>query len=111
MTGIRDKSFGNWLRGVIEYDVSKNWTLGRYRVRYEQRSKSNAMGRFGGGWNWQVGAQWSGSTTIINLLVSSLRIDKSPACDACGEWAHRNLFKRTDSGWGHYHEECWEDRT
>lgn len=56
--------------------------LGRYSWKYTSGSRTNAfgspMGRFGGGWNWKVGAQWSRRTVIVSLLVSELRIDIAP---------------------------------
>lgn len=58
----------------INYVARKKVTLGRVRITYEHRRKENAWGRFGGGWNWIVGAEIGGSTIIFNLLVASLRI-------------------------------------
>lgn len=61
----------------ITYDIDKDFTVGNRRVRIQKRSKDNAMGRFGGGWNWHVGAQGSGrGTFIIFLFVVSIRIEK-----------------------------------
>lgn len=48
--------------------------LGRIEVTFKWRSKSNFMGRFGGGWNWVLGLQIGGKTLIINILVCSVRI-------------------------------------
>jgi hypothetical protein len=56
--------------------VRREWAIAGYRVRYEHGSPRNAWGRFGGGWNWNVGVQVGGSTVIVNLLVASLRIDR-----------------------------------
>lgn len=33
------------------------------------------MGRFGGGWNWNLGIQVGSSTVILNLLWGSVRIN------------------------------------
>ena len=99
----------DWLNGVIRTKIDKKFTLGRYRIEYSQRLKSNAMGRFGGGWNWELGFQASSSTVIFNLLVSSLRIDKSDKCHQCDGWAHSYLYKKIDGNWHHFHKECWED--
>ena len=65
--------------------VRKEWSVGRYRVVYQHRSKDNLMGRFGGGWNWEVGVQVGRSTVIVNLLVASLRFSKKRPEAARGE--------------------------
>lgn len=59
----------------------EKWTIktvqiGRVRIQYEHRSPKCLWGRFGGGWNWELGFQCSSSTLIINLLTFSIRIDK-----------------------------------
>jgi len=43
---------------------------------FNWRSSKQYMGRFGGGWNWEVGCQASRRTIILNLLVCSLRIHR-----------------------------------
>lgn len=52
----------------------KRWKVGRLEFTYERRGSDNLMGRFGGGWNWELGFVAGGRTIILNLLVSSLRI-------------------------------------
>lgn len=52
------------------------------KVRWLHTPPAAPMGRFGGGWQWEVGAQASGfsrprGTVIVNLLVASIRIDWS----------------------------------
>jgi len=47
-----------------------------YKARFQQKSKNDAWGRFGGGWNWKVGAQCGGTTLIIDVFVMSIRIGK-----------------------------------
>jgi len=49
--------------------------VGPLRVKYERRTRAAMMGRFGGGWNWEVGVQASRRTVIVNLLVASVRFD------------------------------------
>lgn len=56
-------------------EVRKEWRIGRLRVVYNWRSKKNLWGRFGGGWNWNLGFQASSRTVIVNLLVASLRFN------------------------------------
>lgn len=55
-------------------EIDKHWQVGRLKINWRWRSKDNAWGRFGGGWNWKLGAQWGGRTIIINLLTSSLTL-------------------------------------
>jgi hypothetical protein len=56
-------------------EVLKKWRVGRLNIQYHWRSKKNFMGRFGGGWNWELGFQASGRTVILNCLVFTLRFD------------------------------------
>lgn len=56
--------------------VSRAWRIGRWAIKYERRSKENLWGRFGGGWNWKVGIAIGGTTVILDLLVSSVRISR-----------------------------------
>lgn len=99
----------DWLRGIIRVNAKREWTLGRYYFTYERRSKSNAMGRFGGGWDWNLGFQAGSSELILNLLVSSLRVRKMPACASCRQWVNNSLYKKRDGEWRNYHRECWEE--
>ncbi len=67
--------------GGIKYVVNKSFNFGRLAVCFSWRSRRSSMGRFGGGWNWNVGFQIGGTTLIVNMLVCSLRIslkDKTP---------------------------------
>ncbi len=60
--------------------IKKSWRIGRVEITFDWRSKKNLWGRFGGGWNWKLGAQWSRKSYIFNLLICSLSIrikDKS----------------------------------
>ena len=48
--------------------------LGRLTVTYERCTKKGAIfGRFGGGWNWELGFVAGGRTVIVNCLVFSVR--------------------------------------
>jgi hypothetical protein len=42
-------------------------------VVFDYRSSNNFWGRFGGGWNWELGFQLGGCTLLINLLIFSLK--------------------------------------
>lgn len=54
----------------IDYLYRKSITIS---IVVEQRKKSSFMGRFGGGWNWELGFVL-GHDLIINLLVMSIRV-------------------------------------
>ena len=54
-------------------EILKTFVIGRLEVTFRWRSKKNLMGRFGGGWNWAFGFKGLGRTTIIFLLICSLR--------------------------------------
>lgn len=54
-------------------EIRKKFTIGRLEIEFLWRSKKNLMGRFGGGWNWALGFKGLGKTTIIHLLICSLR--------------------------------------
>lgn len=45
------------------------------KVEVVRNSKADLFGRFGGGWNWNLGFQAGGSTLIINLLTFYIRFD------------------------------------
>ena len=62
-----------------------NWCrrIGRLKITYRWRSKNCLWGRFGGGWNWELGVQVGGHTAIINLLVCSIRIEIANAEVTC----------------------------
>jgi len=36
----------------------------------------NFLGRFGGGWNWHLGAMWDRRTIVLNLLTFSIRFER-----------------------------------
>lgn len=63
------------LWGPIQYYFDFSIVLGRLQISPKMRNKKQAMGRFGGGWNWKFGFQAGGSTLIIDLLVMSIRIE------------------------------------
>jgi len=58
-------------------EIKKSIRIGRIEVDFEWRSKDNLWGRFGGGWNWHVGAQWSSRTILIFCLVFMVRIGRA----------------------------------
>ena len=59
------------------YKINRRWTIGRICVAFSARSSDGFMGRFGGGWNWKLGAQIGGTTAIFSLLIADLSISLS----------------------------------
>lgn len=63
--------------GGIQRVTDKRFRIGNREIRIEHRSPRSAMGRFGGGWQFKVGAQWTTSRyVILNLLVLMVSIRK-----------------------------------
>lgn len=61
---------------MIIYIFNKEFTIPRIvRIKISMRSTKSLMGRFGGGWDWEVGFRASRNfrSVIINLLVVSIR--------------------------------------
>jgi hypothetical protein len=48
--------------------------IGKLTVKFSWRSKKNAWGRFGGGWNWKAGFSAGGNTIYLHLLVADLMV-------------------------------------
>ena len=59
---------------MIKYICNKKFKLWKLEITITWRSKKSLMGRFGGGWNWELGFQSSRTTIIFNLLILSVRI-------------------------------------
>ena len=49
--------------------------LGR-EVAFQQRTSGPPFGRFGGGWNWELGFQIGSGSVIVNYLVGSMMISR-----------------------------------
>jgi len=56
----------------------KTFNFKKYSCRWTVRAKNSYMGRFGGGWQYNIGVQVNKSLTvvIINLGIGYLRIAK-----------------------------------
>jgi hypothetical protein len=54
-------------------EITKKFSIGRLEITFNWRSRKNLWGRFGGGWNWELGFQIGSTTVIVNLLIFSLR--------------------------------------
>lgn len=66
-----------WMRYLAsekKTEITRKWALGRLAFTFNWRSRKSLMGRFGGGWQWELGFQAGGRTVIFNLLIFSLRI-------------------------------------
>jgi hypothetical protein len=63
-------------KAVPRKEVRREGQLMGWRFVYTRRFKDNLWGRFGGGWNWKLGADIGGCTIILNLLVASVRIER-----------------------------------
>jgi hypothetical protein len=57
---------------VPKAEMRKSIVIGRLKTTYHWRSRKNLWGRFGGGWNWELGLQIGGTTVILNCLIFSL---------------------------------------
>jgi hypothetical protein len=55
--------------------IIKLLSLPYFKVKLQYTIDSRGMGRFGGGWNWQVGIQAGGPSVLIHLLICTLRFD------------------------------------
>lgn len=76
MSSRRTREERPTLFGRILYNRRITRRIGRYTITYEHRSRHSTMGRFGGGWQWNLGIQIGPSSVILNLLVAILRISK-----------------------------------
>lgn len=54
---------------------NRAWQVGPTKVTLSWRSKRNLWGRFGGGWNWALGVQWTTWRYVhFKLVVVSLSV-------------------------------------
>jgi hypothetical protein len=53
-------------------EIRREWRVGRFNIVYHWRHPASLWGRFGGGWQWEIGVQAGGSTLIVSLLVASV---------------------------------------
>lgn len=58
-------------------EIRKIIKVGRVQFALQFRTKHSYMGRFGGGWNWNLGVKACRNDVIFNLLVFSIRINKA----------------------------------
>ena len=63
---------------TIDHWVNKSYKLPcRFNLSIKWKKGNQFMGRFGGGWNYNIGVQIGGSTIILNLIVMSVRFWRS----------------------------------
>ena len=91
-----------WFRKWISGEAPEYWykiRLGKWRtpgwacVTIEQRKANNFTGRFGGGWQWKLGIQASGSTVIISLFVMEISITWYGLTKSGKEWLAKEAEK------------------
>lgn len=68
-------------------------------VGYRRRPSTGYMGRFGGGWQWKLGAQFSMGTLLVGLLIVELRGCRAAPYDgrAGDEKAERTSRSRVEA--------------
>ena len=54
----------------------RKWECGRWSVVVQWRSSKSFWGRFGGGWQWELGFQAARGTIIFNLLIFSITVNR-----------------------------------
>ena len=59
-----------------KYEIVKRWSILGFEIKFRWRSKKNLWGRIGGGWNWALGFEASGSSINIMLLIFTIGIHK-----------------------------------
>lgn len=57
-----------------EYSLKKSVNLRGVKIGIRHRKKDSTFGRFGGGWEFQLGVQASGTEVIIHYGIGSIRI-------------------------------------
>lgn len=58
----------------IKYIYKFEFFFWRWKIQIEQRRKENLWGRFGGGWDFELGVQVGGSSVIFSYGVGMIRI-------------------------------------
>jgi hypothetical protein len=53
----------------IKYIFNKHFNFKRLEITFEWRSKEQLWGRFGGGWNWELGFKAGERTIIFYFLI------------------------------------------
>lgn len=67
---------------MIRYKINKHWRPfnGPLELSAQMRTSDSYMGRFGAGWQWNIGVEasslrnWQTWTILVHLLVGTLRI-------------------------------------
>jgi len=57
-------------------EIHKRFKLGNLQFSFHWGDKKSMWGRFGGGWQWALGFEFSGQTLLLNCLVFSLVVSK-----------------------------------
>lgn len=67
-----------WNRARVRRERVAQYWWKRLRVTVTQRSSSDPLGRFGGGWQWALGFRFGSSTLLLDLLVLSITVALIP---------------------------------
>ena len=83
---IADAMSPNEIKGILSImalnkllpkdEIVKRWSVLGFEIKFRWRSKNNLWGRFGGGWNWALGFEASGSSINIMLLIFTIGIHR-----------------------------------
>lgn len=71
----REKGIVAMVRYNLQYppkEIRKEWIIGRFSITFSWTSSKGLWGRFGGGWQWCLGFEFSGRTLAFNLLIFRL---------------------------------------
>lgn len=58
--------------------IDRSWMFGRWKARIHWRRGDGIMGRFGGGWSWQLGIVVGGTTILFHLVFFTLTVSRLP---------------------------------
>lgn len=79
-------------------------------MKYGWKS-TKGMGRFGGGWNWELGVSIGHAYVILSLLYGMVRISKPARCGDCGKpilHGQKTHPWKSSHGVKRFHLECVE---
>jgi len=64
------------MKWIGDYAIDKTINLFGWSCRFAMREAGAAMGRLGGGWNWQLGIMYYPGDIVFNLFIASIRIKR-----------------------------------
>lgn len=107
MVEIPDRWAGWVTWRAAHSEVRKRWEIGRLTIGFSFRSSHTPTGRFGGGWNLNLGVQIGGLCIIFSLLVCEIRVSwtrshpfigwqqpsMNTSCSICGKQREHRAHK------------------